>query len=151
MPPIKVWEIFLEEFQDGCGGSHLGHQNGLILTVLNLHVFLMPATMFQLNPTCHQGADVVSTFSMQPSWILEQHDFSNSKSPPPHCLPPSLGSIRLMVHEQIRFEHFQDGHLVLAVLNHYAALTPPIKFRLNPTKFGRRCHLKIFSRHGSYL
>ena len=45
----------------------------------------MPPTKFQLNPPCHSGADVISTFSRwlpwQPSWISEQNDFSNSKSP----------------------------------------------------------------------
>ena len=103
----------------------------------------MPPTKFQLNLTYHSGADVVSTFSRwpqwQPSWILERNEFSNSKSPlpsphpHPQCLPPSLGSIRLMVHEQMWLENIQEahrsGHLVyyketiLAILNLYVALT----------------------------
>ena len=51
------------------------------------------------------------------------------------------------------FEEFQDGphggHLryqnetILAILSLYNAPMPPIKFLLNLTSFGRRCHLKI--------
>ena len=61
----------------------------------------------------------------------------------PQCLPPSLGSIQLRVQEQICFEDFQDGRCgshpgypngrILAILNLYVALMPPIKLRLNPT------------------
>ena len=45
----------------------------------------MPPIKFQLNPTYRSKADVVSRFSSwppwRPSWILEQNQFSNSKSP----------------------------------------------------------------------
>ena len=53
------------------------------------------------------------------------------------------------------FEEFQDGrHLgywngtILAILNLYVTVMPPIKFRLNPTHFGRRCRLKNFKMAG---
>ena len=59
-----------------------------------------------------------------------------------------------MVWEKLSFEEFQEsrhgGHLgyrngtILAILNLYVAPMPPIKFRLNPTQFGRRCRLKNF-------
>ena len=48
----------LEEFQDGHHGSHLGHGNGTILTIMHLHVATMPPTKFQLNPTYGSGGDV---------------------------------------------------------------------------------------------
>ena len=73
---------------------------------------------------------------------------------PLKCFPPSLGSIGFTVREQTWFEDFEDGyyggHLgyrkgtILAILNLYVALMSPIKFQLNPTRFGRRYPLKIF-------
>ena len=52
------------------------------------------------------------------------------------------------------FEEFQDGrhgsHLgyrngtILAILNLCITVMPPIKFWLNPTRFGRRCRLINF-------
>ena len=101
MPPINlgsicimVWEeMSFEEFQDGCHGSHLGCWNGTNLAVLNLHVFPMPPTKFHRNPTYHSRADVVSKFlswpPWWPSWILEQNQFSNSKSPCHTYMPPT--------------------------------------------------------------
>ena len=57
------------------------------------------------------------------------------------CLPSSFGSIQLTV--WMSFEEFQDGHhgghlgyrneTILAILNLFVALTPPIKFQLNLT------------------
>ena len=41
----------LEEFQDGCHGGHLGHRNGKILAILNLHKAPMPPVKFELNLT----------------------------------------------------------------------------------------------------
>ena len=62
----------------------LGYWNGTILAILNLHVTQMPPTKFGLNLTYCSGADVVGRFSrwppLQPSWILEWKDFSNSES-----------------------------------------------------------------------
>ena len=121
-----VWEeMSFEAFQGGIVAAHL-------------HVSPMLHTKFQLNTTYRSGADVVSRFSRwppwQPSWILERN-ISNSKSPS-HI--QSLGAIRGKVPEQTWFEYFQGGHLafqngrVLAILHLCVALTPPIKFRLNP-------------------
>ena len=55
---------------------------------------------------------------------------------------------------EMSFEEFQDGHhgshlgyrnlTILAILNLYNAHMPAIKFWLNLTWFGRRCHLKNF-------
>ena len=52
---------------------------------------------------------------------------------------------------QTWFEDFQDGHhgghlgyrngMILAILNLYVGPMPHIKFQLNPTWFGKRCHL----------
>ena len=78
------------------------------------------------------------------------------------CLPSSFGSIGPTVWEEMSFEEFQDdhhgGHLgyrngnILAILNLYNAPIPPIKFRLNLTWFGQRCHLKNFKMAlGGYL
>ena len=47
-----------EEFQDGCHNGHLGYQNGMILSILNLHVATMPPTKFQLKPTYDSERDV---------------------------------------------------------------------------------------------
>ena len=54
---------------------------------------------------------------------------------------------------EMSFEEFQDGrhggHLgyrngtILAILNPYVIVMPPIRFQLNPT-YGRRCRLKNF-------
>ena len=58
-------EMSFEEFQDGhhrghlgYQGHHLGYPNRPILTILNLHVAIMPPTKFQLNPTYGSGGDV---------------------------------------------------------------------------------------------
>ena len=63
-----------EEFQNGRRGSHLGCQNGMNIAVLNRHVSPMALTKFQLNPTYHLKANVVSRFSScppwRPSWVL---------------------------------------------------------------------------------
>ena len=63
----------------------LGYWNGTNLAILNLYVTPMPPTMFGLNLTNLSGANMVWRFSSwppwQPSWILEQKDFSNSNSP----------------------------------------------------------------------
>ena len=45
-----VWEeMSFEGFQDGRHGGHLGYQNGMILSILSLHVAPMPPTKFGLN------------------------------------------------------------------------------------------------------
>ena len=50
------------------------------------------------------------------------------------CLPSSFGSIWLTVWEEVSFEEFHGGHLgyrtrtILAILNLYKALMPPIKW-----------------------
>ena len=50
-----VWEeMSFKEFQDGCHGSHLGYQNGMILAILNLHVATMLPTKF------HTGSNLVT-------------------------------------------------------------------------------------------
>ena len=62
---ISVWEAMsFEEFQD----SHTWCRNGTNLAVLNLHVFPMPPTGFQLNMNYPSGADVLSRFSSWPPW-----------------------------------------------------------------------------------
>ena len=78
------------------------------------------------------------------SHLLEQNDFSNSKSLC-HCdaLPSSFGSIKLEVWEDMSFEEFQDGchdshlgyrnRMILAILNLCVTMMPPIKFQLNQT------------------
>ena len=82
---LLVWEeMSIEEFQDGCHGGQLGHQNGMILAILNLYVASMPPITFQLNLTYDLG-DVVRRISRwplwrRPSWILEWNSFSNSES-----------------------------------------------------------------------
>ena len=68
------------------------------------------------------------------------------------CLPSSFGSVRLTVWEEMSFEEFKDGYrscnlrhrsgTILAILNLYLIQMPPIKFCLNPIRFGRRIHLK---------
>ena len=56
------------------------------------------------------------------------------------CLSSSFSSIWLIVWEEMWFEEFQDGAnlwyqngTILAILNIYVALMPPIKLWLNPT------------------
>ena len=86
----------------------------------------------------------------------------------PQCLPPSFSLNRLSVREQMSFQDFQAGHhgghlgswngtnlailnrgywnkMVLAILNLYVALMPPIKFQLNPT-YGLEDVVWTFSR-----
>ena len=48
-----------EEFQDGLHGGHLEYRNGMILSILNLCVTVMPPIKFQLNQTYSLGGDVV--------------------------------------------------------------------------------------------
>ena len=55
------------------------------LTILNLHVTLIPPIKFQLNLTYSLEGDVVWSISRwRPSWLLEQNDFSNPES---SCCP----------------------------------------------------------------
>ena len=142
---ITVWEeMSFEEFPNGCGGSHLGCLNGTNLAVLNRHVSPMHLTKFQLNPTYHSKADVVSRFlswpPWRPSWTLERNEFSISKSP---CHPNAFHQVWANPSGAEWFEDFQAGHhggalgywneTILAILNLYTALMPPIKFQFNPT------------------
>ena len=89
------------------------------------------------------GRDVASRWlTWLPSWISEQNDFSNSKSP---CGPKASKQVWAQsdlgtVLEEMLFEEFQDGRYLgyrngtmLAILNLYVAPMPPIKFWLNPT------------------
>ena len=88
---LTVWEeLSFQDFQDGRHGDHLGYRNGMSLTILNLHVALMPSTKFGLSVTEASGAEdsrfleqKVSRFSIwpprRPSWIAEQNDFSSSE------------------------------------------------------------------------
>ena len=48
--------MLFEEFQDG----HLEYRNGMILSILNLYVTVMPPIKFLLNPTYGLGGDVVA-------------------------------------------------------------------------------------------
>ena len=48
-----------EEFQDGHCGGHLGYQNRMSLTILNLCVTVKLPIKFWLNPTYGLGGDVV--------------------------------------------------------------------------------------------
>ena len=84
-----------------------------ILAVLNLHVSPMPPTKFQLNPTYHSEADVVSIFSRlppwRPSWILERNNCSNSKSPRRPNASHQVWAQSDRVHEQMQFKDFQAG------------------------------------------
>ena len=73
------------------------------------------------------------------------------------CLPSSLGSIHIMVWEEMSFEEFQDGpnggHLGcwngtnLAVLNLHVTPVPPTKFQLNLTY---RSRANVISRYSSW-
>ena len=68
---LTVWEEMLfEEFQDGHCGDHLGHQNRMILAILNLYVTLMLSIKFWLNPIYSFGGDVVWRISRWPPWWL---------------------------------------------------------------------------------
>ena len=123
MPPIKfrlnpthgLGEMSFEEFHD---------RNETILAILILDVTVKPPIKFRLNPTYGLREDVVCGISRWPPLL--------------QCLPAGFGSISLMVWEEMSFEEFQDGgHLgyrngtILAILNLYVTVMPPIKFRLN--------------------
>ena len=41
-------ELTIEDFHDGCCGSHCGYRNKMVLAILNLHVDPMPPTKFWL-------------------------------------------------------------------------------------------------------
>ena len=73
-----------QNFQVGHHGDNLGYWNGTNVAILNLHVTPLLPTMVGLNPTYRSGAHMVWKFSRWPpwgpSWISEQHDFSNSES-----------------------------------------------------------------------
>ena len=65
------------------------------------------------------------------------------------CLPSSFGSIGPTVWVEMLFVEFQNGRhpgfqnkMILAILNLYVTLIPPIKFQLNLTWYQRRCRLK---------
>ena len=60
--------MLFEVFQDGHHGSHLGHQNGAILTILTLFGAQMHPIKFWLNPTYGLGGNVVLRISRWPPW-----------------------------------------------------------------------------------
>ena len=71
----------------------------------------------------------------------------------PQCLSPSFGSIWLIIREQMWFEYLQDGsrgslliigtEVLIAILNLYVILMPPIVPAQSNLRFEGRC-LKIF-------
>ena len=100
----------------------------------------MLSIKFPLNPTYGLGGDVVWSISSwplwQPSWTLERNDFSNSES-----LCFSNASHQVLAQSNLRFgrrcrlKNFK-GYLnrtILAILNLYVTVMPPIKFQLNLT------------------
>ena len=117
LPPISsiqltVWEEMLfKDFQDGWHGCHFGYWNGMIFAILNLHVVPMPPTI----------------------WAQSNLGFGSRCG----------FKIFKLATQATSFEEFQDGHhgshlgywngMILAILNLYVALIPPIKFRLNLT------------------
>ena len=143
MPPITFRLNPTYDLGDVTIG-HLGYRNRTILAIRNLHNTPVPTITFQFNPIyglahvlkefqdgCH-GAQLRYRNGMGLA-ILNFHVAQ--------CLPPSLGSIRLTVLEQITIEYFQDGHrgyrlgyrikMILVVLNLHVAPMPPIKFWLS--------------------
>ena len=60
--PTDGLRCCFEKFQDGRHGSHLGHYNGTILTILSLHVALMPSTKFWLNLTYYLAQIISEEF-----------------------------------------------------------------------------------------
>ena len=110
MPPIKfrlnqftVWEMSLDEFQDGSRCSHLWYieTNGTISAILNLYAAQMPPIKFLLNPTYDVGGDeiwkILSWPPWRPSWISERNNFSNSESLFHSDASHSFGSLWLAV------------------------------------------------------
>ena len=143
-----------EEFQDDHCGGLLEYLNGTNLAVLNLHVSQMPPIKLQHYQIYRSRADVVSRFSSwspwQPSWILEQNEFSNSNSP---CHPNASHKVWAQSYLLFGSRHvwrfsrwppwqpneraklwreYRNG-TILAILNLYVAPMPPIKCQLNPT------------------
>ena len=118
--------------------------NKTILAILNLYVARMPPIKFRLNPTYGLGGDVVWTISRWPpwrsSWISERKIFSNSESLCHFDSSHQVSTQSEIVWEEMSFEEFQNGgHLgywnwtILAILNLYVTVMPPIKFWLNLT------------------
>ena len=91
---LTIWaQILFEEFQDGPLDCHLG----TVLTILYLHVTLMPLTKFQLNPNLEfenicglkifKMARVTAILDIKTEWLQQISIFML-----PWCLPPSFGS-----------------------------------------------------------
>ena len=146
--PFTVWEEMSLKNLKMTRYGHLGCRNGTILAILNLYVAPMPRVKLRLNPSYGLGGDVVWRISRwplwRPSWIPERNHFSNSES---LCCSDasyqSFGSIWLMVWEEVSFEEFQDvrrgchlgyrNRMILANLNLYVTVMPPVMFQLNST------------------
>ena len=102
----------------------------MILAILNLHVAPMPPTVWALSDLvghseslcCFHASHQVSAQS-DTVWEMSFEEFQDGRH----------GS----------YPGYQNG-TILAILNLYVAPMPPIKFRLNLTRFGRRCLSKNF-------
>ena len=151
MPPIR---FPLVEFQDGRHATILDIGRNNFSNSESLYQS-DPPIKFWLNPTYGLGGDVLWRISrpLQPSWILEWNEFSNSESLSLWCLPSGFGSIQLTVWEEMSLEAFQDGgngsHLgycngtILAILNLcYSNASHQVSAQSN--LWFLRCRLKNF-------
>ena len=111
---------------------------------VNLFVTPMPSIKFRLNLTYCLIGDVVWRISR---WLFQLNptyssggDFSNSESLWPSDASHQVLAQSDMVWEELSFEEFQDGchgavlghrnRTILAILNLYVTVMPPIKFWL---------------------
>ena len=93
--------------------------NGTILANLNLNFALMPPTKFLFNQTY---------MPWRPSWLLEQNDFSNSKSTfrtdaPPPPPPPSIKfwfSTTKYFGRRCHLRNYQHEELTLCPLRNFS-------------------------------
>ena len=116
-------------------GGHFRIQNGTILAILNLSVAPMPSIVSVKSDIWFGRRYRLKNFKMAVMVRFKQFWISLSLL----CLPPSFGSIRLSVWEEISFQEFQDGHhsghlgyrngMILAILNlHVATMHPLLSF-----------------------
>ena len=137
---LTVWEGMIVIWRNS---RWLPHPKAMILAISNRYLTVMPPinrTWFGKRCPLNnfKMATMVVILDIRMKWFQQFWIFVSL-----WCLSSSFDWIPLTVWEEMSFEEFQDGRhgghlgyqngMILAILNLYVTVMPPIKFQLNRT------------------